>query len=402
MIRNTVFRLWSKYGKFIEQPKYIFSIYILVAVFSAIAKYRGGPSKYNNYLIFKNVFRNTLLQQNLYLEYPLLHFDKNHYGIIFSVLIAPFTILPDWLGMILWNIANVGLFIYAVKQLPFSEKMKSFFAWLCFQELITAMVSFQFNVALTGLIILSACFIYQRKESQSAIAILLGTFVKIYGIVGLSSFFFVRNKKRFIVTLIIGAAAFLAIPMLYSSVHFGLQSYSDWYVELVKKNNDNQVLGNMQDISLMGIVRRVLGDANISNLWFIAVGLPLFALPYLRIKQYKNQAFQLMILASTLLFTVLFSSGSESPTYIIAVAGVMIWYLIQKDKTAFVNSLMLFVLILTCFSMSDLFPKYVKQNYIIKYSLKALPCCIVWFRITYELLTKDFNKNYQLQQNEEN
>lgn len=57
------------------------------------------------------------------------------------------------------------------------------------------MVSFQFNVALTGLIILSACFIYQRKESQSAIAILLGTFVKIYGIVGLSSFFFVRNKR---------------------------------------------------------------------------------------------------------------------------------------------------------------------------------------------------------------
>lgn len=97
------------------------------------------------------------------------------------------------------------------------------------------MVSFQFNVALTGLIILSACFIYQRKESQSAIAILLGTFVKIYGIVGLSSFFFVRNKKRFIVTLIIGAAAFLAIPMLYSSVHFGLQSYTDWYVELVKR-----------------------------------------------------------------------------------------------------------------------------------------------------------------------
>ncbi|ODM54151.1 glycosyltransferase family 87 protein [Elizabethkingia meningoseptica] len=396
MFKNTVFRLWSKYGKFIEQPKYIFSIYILVAVFSAIAKYRGGPLKYNNYLIFKNVFRNTLLQQNLYLEYPLFHSDKNHYGIIFSLLIAPFTLLPDWLGMILWNIANVGLFIYAVKQLPFSEKMKSFFAWLCFQELITAMVSFQFNVALTGLIILSACYIYQRKESQSAIAILIGTFVKIYGIVGLSSFFFIKNKKKFIVTLILGAIAFLGIPMLYSSVHFGLQSYTDWYVELVNKNIGNQVLGNMQDISLMGFVRRIVGDANISNLAFLAVGLPLFALPYLRIKQYKHRAFQLMILASTLLFTVLFSSGSESPTYIIAVAGVMIWFLIQKDKNKLIVGMMLFVLILTCFGMSDLFPRYVKQNYIIKYSLKALPCCIVWFRIIYELLTKDFDKNYQL------
>lgn len=396
MFKNTVFRLWSKYGKFIEQPKYIFSIYILVAVFSAIAKYRGGPLKYNNYLIFKNVFRNTLLQQNLYLEYPLFHSDKNHYGIIFSLLIAPFTLLPDWLGMILWNIANVGLFIYAVKQLPFSGKMKSFFAWLCFQELITAMVSFQFNVALTGLIILSACYIYQRKESQSAIAILIGTFVKIYGIVGLSSFFFIKNKKKFIVTLILGTIVFLGIPMLYSSVHFGLQSYTDWYVELVNKNIGNQVLGNMQDISLMGFVRRIVGDANISNLAFLAVGLPLFALPYLRIKQYKHRAFQLMILASTLLFTVLFSSGSESPTYIIAVAGVMIWFLIQKDKNKLIVGMMLFVLILTCFGMSDLFPRYVKQNYIIKYSLKALPCCIVWFRIIYELLTKDFDKNYQL------
>ncbi len=31
-----------------------------------------------------------------------------------------------------------------------------------------------------------------------------------------------------------------------------------------------------------------------------------------------------------------------------------------------------------------------------KYSLKALPCCVVWFRVIYELMTKDFEKEYQL------
>ena len=33
---------------------------------------------------------------------------------------------------------------------------------------------------------------------------------------------------------------------------------------------------------------------------------------------------------------------------------------------------------------------------VVKYSLKALPCSIVWFRIIYELMVKDFEKDYQL------
>ena len=146
----------------------------------------------------------------------------------------------------------------------------------------------------------------------------------------------------------------------------------------------------------MGIVRRVSGNADISNLAFLLPGIAVFGLPYLRINQYKHLPFQLMILASTLLFIVLFSSGSESPTFIIAVAGVMIWFLMQKEKSPLIIGMLIFVIILTCFSFSDLFPKFIKDNYIMKYSLKALPCCVVWFRVIYELMTKDFEKDYQL------
>lgn len=388
--------LKDKFLKFISNPKYIFGIYFLVSALSAITKYAGGPAKYNNYLIFRNVFTNTLAEKNIYLLYPDVHFDSNHYGVFFSILIAPFAMLPDWLGMILWNLANTLVFIFAIHKLPFSEQKKSFFAWLCLQEFITAAVSLQFNIALTGLLILSAVYIYERKETKSAIAILIGFFVKLYGIAGLSSFFFIKNKMRFILSMIGVGLLFIALPMVLSSPHFGLQSYADWFQSLTEKNDSNQVLGNRQDFSLMGIVRRVLGNANISNFVFLIPGLLVFALPYLRIKQYKHLPFQLMILASTLLFIVLFSSGSESPTYIIAVAGVMIWFIMQKQKTAFVIGLMVFVMILTCFSFSDLFPKFIKENYILKYSLKALPCCIVWFRVIYELMTKDFEKDYQL------
>lgn len=385
----------TKILRFFQKPIYIYVIYLAVGILSALAKYGRGPLKYNNYLIFKNVFYNTIHENNLYSEYPELYFDKNHYGIIFSALIAPFTLFPDWLGMVLWNLANVGLFIYAIQKLPVSEKQKAFFAWLCLQELITALVSFQFNVALTGLIILSACFIYQKQEIKSAFSILIGFFVKIYGIVGLSSFFFVQRKARFILGLFAGAILLFALPMLYASPGFVVQSYADWIHELVIKNEKNTTASMMQDISLMGFFRRII-NTPVSNLVFLAIGLPIFALPYLRFRAYDKRAFQLLILASTLLFTVLFSSGSESPTYIIAVAGVMLWYIIRKEKSAQATGLVVFVLILTSFGMSDLFPVVIKRDYIVKYALKALPCILVWLQITYELLFFDMEKDYNL------
>lgn len=389
----------EKLLKIILNPKYIFGVYLIVAIACSLAKYfnHRGPAAYNNYMIFKGVFYNTLQQRNIYLQYPEMFQDSNHYGIFFSVLIAPFAILPDWLGMSLWNASNAALLVFAFYKLPISNAKKAILGWLCLQEFITASVSLQFNVGLTGLIILSAVYIYEKKETQSAIAILIGFFVKIYGIVGLSAFFFVKNKLKFIGSLILGFIIFLGLPMLLSSYHFGLQSYADWFQSLSEKNLSNQVLGNRQDFSLMGIVRRVLGDASISNILFLIPGLVVFALPYVRVKQYKFLPFQLLILSSTLLFMVLFSSGSESPTYIIAVAGVMLWFVIQKERTFFTWFLLVFVIILTCFSFSDLFPKSIKEGYIVKYSLKALPCCFVWFRIIYELMTKDFEKNYSLE-----
>jgi hypothetical protein len=386
----------QKFLKLISDYRIIFVIYIVVAAITAYSKYKRGTGGYNNYLIFKGVFTNTLQERNIFLQYPDLYFDSNHYGIFFSLLIAPFAMMPDGFGAVLWNVASTLVFLYAVYKLPFSDAKKSFFAWLCLQEFITAATYFQFNIILTGLLILSAVYIYERKETQSAFTILIGTFVKIYGIVGLSAFFFIKNKSKFILSFVAIALLFFVLPMLISSIEFGLQSYFDWYTSLSGKNLENQALGTRQDYSLMGVVRRILGNSEISNLIFLIPGFLLFMLPYLRIKQFKFLPFQLMILASTLMFVVLFSSGSESPTYIIAVSGVVIWFLMQKKWTKVDIGLLIFVMIFTCFAFSDLFPKSIKEEVFIKYSTKAIPCIIIWFRVMYELLTKDFETAYKL------
>lgn len=386
----------QKFLKFLLDYRIVFAVYLIVTALSAYSKQSRGGGGYNNYLIFKNVFFNTIQEKNIFLKYPDLFTDSNHYGILFSVLIAPFAIMPDWMGAILWNIANAIIFLFAIYKLPFSDKKKAIFAWLCLQEFITAALYFQFNIALTGLLMLSAVYIYEKQETKSAFAILIGTFVKIYGIVGLSAFFFINNKTKFIISFVIVGIVLFILPMLISSPQFGVKSYWDWYVSLSEKNQANQVLGNRQDYSLMGVVRRILGNADISNLVFLIPGFIVFMLPYIRMKQFKFLPFQMMILASTLLFVVLFSSGSESPTYIIAIAGVMIWFLMQKKLTKIDIGLLIFVMIFTCFAFSDLFPKSIKEGVFIKYSTKAIPCILIWFRVIYELMTRDFEKDYQL------
>jgi hypothetical protein len=240
---------------------------------------------------------------------------------------------------------------------------------------------------MTSIIVLSYVYINEGKDFWSAFLIILGTFIKLYGIVGLAFFFFSRNKPKFILSLIIWSGILFVLPMLISSPEFIINSYKEWFERLVVKNSENASLVSMQDISVMGMFRRLTANPELSNLPFLVAGLLLFGLPYLRINLYKNPKFRLLLLASVLIFTVIFSSGSESPTYIIAFVGVAIWFVIQnKPISAFTWFLFIFAMVLTSFSPSDLIPKFLRDNYIQPYALKALPCILIWLRIVYEMM----------------
>jgi len=82
---------------FFTNYKIIFGIYLITAAFTAISKFKRGPESYNNYLLYKSVFTHTLEKKNIFSLYPDLFFDSNHYGVFFSMLIAPFALLPDGL-----------------------------------------------------------------------------------------------------------------------------------------------------------------------------------------------------------------------------------------------------------------------------------------------------------------
>ena len=158
--------------KFFELPfftkkKYIISIWLIIAVGSSIKQYlTRNPDNYNNYSIYKNVFFHTINKISLYAIYPNEYFDHNHYGPIFSLIIAPFAVLPDWLGMTIWSLFNAVVLIYAINKLPLKQEQINLVLWIGAHELLTTILSYQFNPIMTAIIILSYCFIVKRKSEK--------------------------------------------------------------------------------------------------------------------------------------------------------------------------------------------------------------------------------------------
>ena len=178
-------------------------------------------------------------------------------------------------------------------------------------------------------------------------------------------------------------------PMVLSSPDYVVGQYQAWMVDLASKNSENAE-ALMQNISLLGMTHRVTG-LEFSDLWLIVPGLVMFGIPYLRINQYQNVAFRQTLLASVLMFTVLFSTGSENSTYIIAFAGVALWYACAPwQRSRWDIALMVVVFIISSLSPGDLFPKVIYREVIQPYALKALPVTIVWFKLCYEMYTRDY------------
>lgn len=379
-------RLYSFFQKpFFSDYRTLFGLWLLLPVVATLLKL----SKHNNFLIFRYVYWHTIEQLPLYVAYDE-YWDTNHYGPFFSLVIAPFAMLPVRWGLFFWLIVLSLSLYYAIRKLPFPDRKRIFLYWFCAHELLTALFMSQFNIAIAAIIIATFYCIEKEKDIWAAFFIMLGTFVKLYGIVGLAFFFFSKHKMRFILALLGWALVMFVAPMAISSPDYIISQYVGWWDSLAAKNAENIFSGG-QNISLLGMVRKISGCASYSDLWLILGGLIIFGLPYLRIAQYKYKAFRYALLASVLLFVVLFSTGSESSTYIIAFVGVGIWYWSAPWKRSKWDiALMVFAFILTSFSPSDLFPAYLRREFVQPYALKALPCVLIWFKLSYEMCFRNY------------
>jgi hypothetical protein len=153
------------------------------------------------------------------------------------------------------------------------------------------------------------------------------------------------------------------------------------------------------------MMRRITGNHELSSLPYLLGGIVLFALPYLKISRYKELSFRLLMLASVLMFTVLFSSGSELVTYIIAFIGIGIWFFTLPKPISGINIFIgAFAVYAGSLFITDLFPNYIKVNFMKPYGLKVLPTLIVWLTVIYQMMfgaqADEVNPHFKLKHSE--
>jgi len=276
----------------------------------------------------------------------------------------------------------------------------------------------QFNVATVAMIVLTYSAIHRNKEVWAAFWIVLGTLVKIYGIVGLAFFFFIRSKWKFSLWMVFWTIVLIALPMPFFGADYVAGQYVEWFKSLAEKGQEN-ILSDFQNISLLGIIRKIgyacsaglqsywsvymrQAQVDTTNFWIATwsdlwILIPCFiysALPWLRFKQYKSHSFQLMTVALVLMITNIFSTGAENSSYVISMVGVAIWYIAVPWKRSRLDlTLLIFCFILTSLSPTDLFPGYIRTYWIRAFALKSLPVVLIWAKLVWEMCSKDYLKS---------
>lgn len=370
-----------------RNPGFVLGVYIFITVIASLAEMGKGPhvfdgtayTHYNNYLIFKYSFFHLINGQDLYALYPKEHWDLYKYSPSFAVLMGLWAYLPDFLGLIFWNLLNALALFFAVRQLPpGKDRMKVAVLWWVLLEMLTSIQNAQSNALIAGLIIFAFGFFEKRNLLLASLCIVLTVFIKLFGLVAFALFLLYPRKITFIGYALGWTLLLALLPLLFVSPSQLAFLYASWLQLLAADHSAS--LG----LSVMGWLESWFGLTVPKNAVVLA-GALLFGVPLLRWKAYPAAHFRLLMLASVLIWVVIFNHRAESPTFVIAMSGVALWYFSQECRKE--NLLLLcLAFILTSLSPTDLFPACVRDDLVVPYTLKAVPCILIWFKILYEML----------------
>jgi hypothetical protein len=342
-------------------------------------------SHINNFQIFKASFGHFIHRMPLYVEYPKEYFDLYLYGPIFAILMAPFSALPDGPSVIMWNVLNSVVLFVTLWHLPLVENKRVAITWIVLNSSITALLNTQFHALCLALILWSYICVEKKNYFWATLWIVLGIYIKLYGVVGLAFFFFAKDRLRFASYFVFWLLVIGFIPFVLGGFDYGLQTYREWMGILAHKNELNENIKNIRtDVCVMGMIRRWTGDPTISNLWFLVPSMLLNVYLFFQIKKWSDPDFRLRILAFVLLYILLASTGTESPTLVMAFPAVGIWFVLG-EKTKARWAMLIFTLLISSFSPTDLFPAYIRNEFINPLALMIVPLFGVWIWLAWEL-----------------
>jgi len=345
-----------------------------------------GVTQYNNYIIFKNSFIHLLSHINLYSSYNYEQYDLFKYTPSFALFFGLFAVLPNALGLFIWNLLNIVLPILGFSQLlGLNKKTKPLLLLLLIPEMLTSVLNSQSNGLILGLMLLSLAAIQRENTLKAVIFICITAFIKLFGIALFAVFLLYPNQmKKAILHAIVVMLILFGIPIIVTPIETLIQQYVN-YFDLLKNDGNTFV-----KYSVMAWLNSWF-HLNIGKNIVLAIGLAIQLIPLFFQSDFLKKN-RIVYGLSWMIWVVIFNHMAESATFIIAVGAIMAYLAMKKEMSIFHLIVLFLLLFLTELGPSDIYPKYMRIWIVDTAQLKVFPCIVFWVIMLFELIKVDFRK----------
>jgi hypothetical protein len=342
-------------------------------------RYTGKSCKqWSNYMVFKYAHHHLLGDQDLYNYHHAEHCYTYKYSPSFALFFGAFAYLPTILGLMTWMLLTGVVTYFALISLPGMGPPKPFwFLLFISSEWIVCVQGQQTNALIAAMLILAFVLLERGKELPATLLIVLTGFIKIFGFGAVLLFLFYPKKLKLALYTLGWTVLVAVLPLIVLSPADLFGIYENWYAQITGD------YAKFDGMSFYSLVNATTGW-NPPKTVFAVLSLGLMLAPLVQLSKWKSVVFRKMTLAAILVWVVIFNHKAESPTYIIAMMGMGIWFF-SVDRKWWDHVLMWFAFLVVSILFSDFVPEWMKYDVGFVYHLKALPCLLVWMRILVDL-----------------
>jgi len=356
--------------------RWLLALYVGSAALVTLQQAVLGRS--NNFRVFRSASLNLFAGRDLYAAHPEQHFDFYKYSPTFALLFAPLAYLPFALAYLCWSLLNALLLWYALDRL-LPERPATVALALVYLEVLFSMQYGQSNALVAALLILAFVALEQGRQGRAAALLGVDAFIKIFPLAGLSFALFHPRRARF---ALLAAAALVGLALLPLAVvppHELATQYRSW-----RATEAADALQGHRGYALMQYLYMWLG-ADWPNWPVQLAGTTLLLLPLaLGRRRWDDAAFRRLFLGTLLVYLVLFNHQSERATFVVAYTGIAIWYASAPTERLRTAVMTLTLLVMVVHDV-DIVPRWVKNEILIPYRIKGIPCLVAWLVMEWQL-----------------
>lgn len=372
-------------GRLPAALRWLLGVYLLVAC--VVAYQRTVLSTENNFIIFRTAFDHLVAGQDLYAAYPAVHEDFFKYSPTFAFLFAPFALLPKVPGYMLWtSVCAMAVFLGFARLLP--PRQATLALWLSLLPVVGDLQRAQSNALCAGLMLLAWVAYERQQQWGAAAAIAAGAFIKLFPVAALAGAIFHPRKIRYAGVVAAVLIAGIVLPVVITGPDSLEMQYRSWHAIETRDAAPLARYGTGGADLYAGLMGqfRVWWGVSWPHWPTQMAGLVVLLLPLA--VQWRRRAeplFQRLFLASILVFCVLFNHQAESPSFVIAMIGMSLWFALSA-RAGWRTALTVFVFVVVNLGSTDLMPRALYREYYVPYLLKTVPLIPLWLVMQAELL----------------